>query len=329
VRAPRAILAALLALLALGFSPAFAQDAPSTTSIHGSNWVNEVPLDDIDPAPADEPEVFQADYGQGIVIEGDADYVQGMTELLDSMALLPSGQELLESLGETGFSTTITPLGDYSGPAARPVDPAAATFLVGADGEESPGPGSDALVFMDPDSTIARTTPEIVLGHELLHALHYHHGERLNERQTEGPNTGTKFEELRTIGTDGYDHEEISENELREEWNELYPDRPVAPERNGHRATDFGPSRTAGGGCCAEHPLSSTGARVPREVEPQKPREVKPLEPREVKPLELPEFKPLEFPEFKPLEPLEPLEVEPAAAEGAADVLERSLRSGQ
>lgn len=317
----RALFPVLLALL-LAAAPASAQytlpGSNTPSSVEGAGWIWETPLDDLPAADAETR--VAADYGYGIVIEGDEAYVEGMTDLLDSMSTLPAGQELLEALGESGFATTIAPLGDLSGgPQARPLDPAAATFVVGADGEESPGPGSDALVFMDPDSTIPRTTPEIVLGHELLHALHYHHGERLNERQTEGPNAGTKFEELRTIGTDGYDDEEISENRLRAEWNELYPDRPVAPERNGHGATDFGPSRSA------EHPRE-VEPREPREVEPPEPRVV---EPRELQPIEIPEFKPMELPKLEPIEPLEPLEIEPAKAEGAAAVLERSLESAQ
>lgn len=329
-----AFLAALLALFLAGFSPSYAQDAPLSGA--PSDWTWEIPLDDIEPVP-DAPELLQAEYGYGILIEGDADYIQGMTERLDGLALLPSGQRLLEELGQTGFTTTISPqTADHSGPAARPADPASAAFLVGEGGELTPGPGSDALVFMDPDSTIARTSPEIVLGHELLHALHYHQGERLTARQTEGPNAGTKFEELRTIGTDGYDDEVISENVLRTEWNELYPDDPVAPERNGHRATDWGPSRTAPGGCACgspSHPhVQPATPSVPVAVKPQIPLEVEPLKPIDVKPIVL-----------EPLEPLEPLQIEPLQprggqsssnasggnAEGASRILQRALSGGE
>ena len=56
----------------------------------------------------------------------------------------------------------------------------------------------------------------------------------------------TRLEEYRTIGTEGFNNESISENELRAEWNELYPDRQIPMARNGHGAEDFGPSRTAG-----------------------------------------------------------------------------------
>ncbi len=58
------------------------------------------------------------------------------------------------------------------------------------------------------------------------------------EEQSVGSNAGTRLEELRTIGTDGYEATEHSENELRGEWNELYPDEPVAPLRTSHGA-DF------------------------------------------------------------------------------------------
>tara|TARA_R110002072_G_scaffold27303_3_gene88861 strand:+ start:614 stop:1576 length:963 start_codon:yes stop_codon:yes gene_type:complete len=306
------LVAALLALLLGSLSPVLAQDfppasadAPSRTGRRAltSTLVWEFPLDEIPAAPVEKPELFETDYGHGIVLQGTPEYVAGMSELLDSMALLPSGSELLEALGETGYSTTISALPRGVGPSARPADPAAATFVIDAEGNQLPGPGSDALVYMDPTSTLPLTSAEIVLGHELLHALHYHQGERLNVRQTEGPNAGTKLEELRTIGTDGFDDEELSENELREEWNELYPDDPVPPERNGHGATAFGPSRT-GPGKLIEIKL----------IEPLEPREVKPLRPLDLEPITPPELQPVT------------IQPDPAQdAEGAARVLQRRL----
>ena len=322
------LLPALLALLLGCLSPAFAQyTTPSSLggTSGGGGW--DIPLDEIPAAPAGKPELFEADYGHGIVLRGTPEYVEDMTGLLDSLALLPSGAELLEALGETGYATTIRSQPEGVGPSARPEDPAAATFVIDAEGQELPGPGSDALVFMDPDSTIPLTSSEIVLGHELLHALHYHQGERMNERQSEGPNAGTKLEELRTIGTDGFDDEELSENELREEWNELYPDDPVPPERNGHGGRDFGPSRTAPGKLI-EIKLIEPKPFEPLEVKPLEPLDVKPLEPLEVKPIKPLEVQPITPPEIQPATIQPDPSAAPSAredAEGAAKVLQRRL----
>ena len=79
------------------------------------------------------------------------------------------------------------------------------------------------------------------MGHELIHAIHVNRGELAVRPRRLGPNRGTALEELITIGTDGYEERELSENRLRLEWNELYPERQLPPARYGHGAGDFRP----------------------------------------------------------------------------------------
>lgn len=241
-----------LALVLLGLAPAWAQPAeskPERPSLFGFR------LPEILSAP-DPEELLELDYGHNIRIIGDEEYVAGMKERLDRLASLPAGAELLSALGASGHSTELSaiPLHEVilSGPNARPLDMEAANYRPGPGGELVPGPGTGAVIHINPDSVIPETSPEIVLGHELIHALHYHLGERLEAEQTEGSNAGTRLEELRTIGTDGYEDVEHSENELRGQWNERYPDQPVAPIRTSHGA-DFEHGAGCAGCGSSEH----------------------------------------------------------------------------
>jgi len=233
---PRTFL--ILALFLASLTPAWAQptaEDPPARTLFG------FAVPEILSAPAEE-ELLESDYGYNIRIVGSEDYVAGMSGLLDRLATLPSGQELLTALGASGHPTELSaiPLLEVllSGPNARPLDRAAASYQAGPGGELVPGAGTGGKIHMNPDSVIPETNSVIVLAHELIHVLHYHHGEVLTEEQSVGSNAGTRLEELRTIGTDGYEETEHSENELRGEWNELYPEEPVAPLRTSHGA-DF------------------------------------------------------------------------------------------
>tara|TARA_R110002072_G_scaffold227148_1_gene384049 strand:+ start:418 stop:1242 length:825 start_codon:yes stop_codon:yes gene_type:complete len=202
--------------------------------------VAEIPATQPNPQPGSEVR-----YRDSITIEGSPDFVRGTVALLDSLAQLPSGKELLRELGETGYATRISMIPFAgSGPFVDAVDRANALFT--QEGIElRPGSGSDTRVFMDPDLNLEGVTPEIALGHELIHALNMQRGE-LDDAWR--PNRGiglspdVKVEELRVIGVADFDHERFTENRLREEWNQLHPDRAVPPARNGHGLEDFGPS---------------------------------------------------------------------------------------
>lgn len=232
-----------LVFLLVGLPSAWAQPA-ERPSLFGFE------LPEILSAP-DPDELHEFDYGYNIRIVGDEEYLAAMRERLDRLAALPAGGELLEALGASGHPTELSAIPFHelllSGPNASPHDMEAANYQIGPSGELIPGPGSGARIHINPDSVIPETTPEIVLGHELIHALHYHRGERLAAKQEEGGNAGTRLEELRTIGTDGYEDAEHTENELRGQWNERYPDEPVAPIRTSHGA-DFEHGQACGCG---------------------------------------------------------------------------------
>lgn len=218
---------------------------PFAQPLWAQSQTPEIP--EIPAAPEVKPvQLYEADYGNNITITGTEEYIYATADLLDSMAALPTGAALLQELGQSGKTTRIAalPAEGGLGPHARPTDLQSALYSQEGIVLE-PSSGSDALVFMDPDFQLAGFTPEIVMGHELLHALHFHNGEFNNERQvTPGTGTKTMVEEFRAIGTYGFDDEALSENRLRAEWNQLHPDRPVPMERNGHGALDFGPSRS-------------------------------------------------------------------------------------
>lgn len=191
------------------------------------------------PGADDAPEQVEADYGHNIRIEGTPEFVRQSVALLDTLATLPTGKEILAQLGATGNQTVIRRTEDMNA-YASPLDRAnldAATY----DAEGKAGEGTDALVQWNPEFKMDSFTPEIVMGHELIHALHIHKGELNMTRQHEGDNIGTRLEELRTIGTDGFEDEALSENALRKEWNAAYPDRQVPTTRTGHGADDFAP----------------------------------------------------------------------------------------
>ena len=118
-----------------------------------------------------------------------------------------------------------------------------------ADGQDPGGGAAEIRVERGNRVDLARQVPEpdgnpdhdpqayrqpIIMGHELLHALHFHQGEVDTRRKAEGRDEGMLLEELRTTGLEGYAQEPISENKLRSEWNELHPEDPI-PQRQGYR----------------------------------------------------------------------------------------------
>ncbi|MBL4848751.1 MAG: hypothetical protein JKY65_24790 [Planctomycetes bacterium] len=187
-------------------------------------------------APAEE-DLVEFDYGHNIRIEGTEAFVQAGVALLDDFAKLPTGEQVLRELGETGKTTVLGQTDDLNAWA----DVLDGTKLSDGvlDAEGNPSAGTDASVLWNPDFEIEGFSPPVIIGHELIHALHIHRGEANLDLQTEGDNTGTMFEELRTIGTDGYERETLTENALRREWNEAYPDEQIPAARDGHNATDF------------------------------------------------------------------------------------------
>ncbi|MBL4850287.1 MAG: hypothetical protein JKY65_32565 [Planctomycetes bacterium] len=227
-----AALPLVLLLLSAWATPGLAQQ-PTPTPLGSA----AAAIPSIEEATGEEPESFSIHYGNNIRIEGTKEYVIATTALLDQFAALPTGAQILEALGETGRQTTIVKIPEGSGPSARPLDPENA--VPKADG--TPGSGSDGLLMMDPDFVLDGFSPPVVMGHEILHVLHYQLGERKLARMQTGRNRGTSLEELVTIGTDEFEDDLLTENALRVEWNAANPDDPIPPARYGHGARDFTP----------------------------------------------------------------------------------------
>lgn len=218
----RAITASALCLLILAAAPALALD----------------PIPTAPAASAAASELVEADYGHGILIEGTPEFVQRSVASLDRLASLPSGRRLLDELGASGRATVVSET-DVENAMAGALDPDdLLDAMVKHSGEV--GPGTDAYVKWNPNFELEGTPHWLVLGHELIHALHVHRGELMLNRRKEGRNAGTQWEELRTIGTDGYQDESLTENLLRGEWNELNPGSQIPAARLGHGHYDFG-----------------------------------------------------------------------------------------
>lgn len=250
-------LAALALLIMPLATPSWAQPvdpmAPTPPTIPTLPEAGEIPMAEIPLAPVapEAPEAVEGNYGHNISIEGTPEFVEQSVALLDRLAALPTGKALLEQLGATGQQTVIR-LTEDDNAYASPLDYANASDA-SYDAEGKAGAGTDALVQWNPELELEGFTPEIIMGHELIHALHIHKGELNLTVQDEGANMGTRLEELRTIGTDGFEDEVLSENALRQEWNAAYPDQRVPTTRTGHGASDFAPEEE-GAGPSAQNP---------------------------------------------------------------------------
>jgi hypothetical protein len=188
------------------------------------------------PAAAPEDSLVEADYGQNIRIEGTEEFVTQVIPVLDSLAQLPNGQQILEALGSTGHDTVIREFDGVYG-MAGPLDPS--QLMDGFRGPEGNGPGADALVSWNPGYVLEGFNDPIVMGHELIHALDLHRGMWSDDVRGEGANAETLLDELRAIGTDGFEDAELSENILRGEWNGLNPRDLIPSARTGHAADAF------------------------------------------------------------------------------------------
>nr|BDT30554.1 calcium-binding protein [Myxococcus sp. MH1] len=114
--------------------------------------------------------------GRSVTVEGSADFQARTQSDLDAMRSLPSGQDLLRTLDDSGHSTTIKET--TSGNSASPANRDDAWF--NTDG--TPGKGTDGTVNYNTTRTSLggeewMTRPPIVaLFHELVHASDYANG---------------------------------------------------------------------------------------------------------------------------------------------------------
>lgn len=167
------------------------------------------------------------------------DYIEKTTTALGELYLTPTGRALLQALKATGRTIKIDrkdlPAGDVPN-TCQDYD-AARAFGAFVDGAGSawkitPRGGSDCTVLwaanrdtMGTGESWRHVPAPILLGHELIHALHAARGDMLDEDSDEDPGHPGKqqeLEELITVGLGRY-RRAICENDLRREWYDAHP----------------------------------------------------------------------------------------------------------
>ena len=225
---------AALALLIGVACPAAAQSASAPPRLGAEAALSKLPEL---PAPPLQEENFRVHYGHDILITGTPEFIQHVSEVLDQLALLPTGAAILEAVGADAHHTVIAEFSQQNATVQALNRDEAGEGLRRLWGR---GEGTDALLSWNPEFDPQGFSRAVIMGHELIHAIHYNRGEVVVRQRRAGPNQGTALEELITIGTDGYEDRELTENQLRLEWNELYPEWPLPPARYGH-GYDFQP----------------------------------------------------------------------------------------
>jgi len=143
-------------------------------------------------------------YSDGIVIEGSAAFRAQTRAALDYLASLPSGNQLLSEIDNSGHEVLIRETSDENGYCTA-ADPAAA---------QTPGVGSDSVVewnpnlhTTDPADPVAGTPgATVILGHELVHADHNANGTDHNGPYDSYPGqqgASARGEERATVGAGG------------------------------------------------------------------------------------------------------------------------------
>ncbi|MEZ0227662.1 MAG: M91 family zinc metallopeptidase [Planctomycetota bacterium] len=176
-------------------------------------------------------------YSSAIEIKGPEDQRALIRAQLDSLAKLPTGKKLLEAIAASANGKTITIEYKPGAASVLPGDkPAAYVQKYEMDGDKvkilEPGTGSSSTLFLDPswiqtnaglqiDGGIECMTPEIILGHELTHALHNLQGKNLRQIPfTEDGGKVTNYEERVTSGLSfTTEPDGISENAIRQDQN--------------------------------------------------------------------------------------------------------------
>jgi hypothetical protein len=159
-------------------------------------------------------EAAQFRWGKGIVIRGGAEFVFRTRAALDRLKSMPTGAEILRQMELTGRSTVITSFSEDNATAA-PTDFA---------GSQTPGVGSDAEIQFNPSWDPVEDSPSLILGHELIHAMHINQGKLdLTPRPAGDPEEGIREEELKTVGLPPHQGLKLTDGNLRREWNFRHP----------------------------------------------------------------------------------------------------------
>jgi Effector protein len=211
-------------VLSLGYAPR--EDKEALDKILTAELLDKIPPE----------KLVLVEYQQKAIVKGTEEFVEKVRSRLDSIAAIPIGERLLESLARSGRSITIVP-----GPRtndARPdnyraaVAPGKVLKWRDGSGEErairGDGAGSDTTIKYNPDlSSIGsneawqRQPPAIWLAHELIHADDAAYG-RMDPEYRDG----IRNYERQAIGLPPYDQKQFTENKMRAAWSEPQPLRP-------------------------------------------------------------------------------------------------------
>jgi hypothetical protein len=210
--------------LSLGYAPR--KDKDALAKILAAELLDKIP-----------PErLVSVAYQHKTIIKGTQEFVEQVRSRLDSIAAVPIGERLLESLARSGRSITIVP-GSRTND-ARPdnyraaVAPGKVLKWRDAAGQERSicgnGAGSDTTIKYDPGlSSIGSNEawqsqpPAIWLAHELIHADDAAYG-RMDPEYRDG----IRNYERQAIGLPPYDQKPFTENKVRAAWSEPQPMRP-------------------------------------------------------------------------------------------------------
>jgi hypothetical protein len=179
-------------------------------------------------------ELVEVEYQQRIIIKGPTDFVDKTKSHLTILARLPIGQELFNSLRQSGKSVTIIPTDRIS--EAPPDDFKAAVpkgkvlrwrELWGEKVMRGTGKGSNTTIKYNPTlyctfntADRRKSPPEIALAHELIHADDAAHG-RLEPDEI----NGVRNYERQAVGLPPYESKYFTENKFRASWHPPLPPR--------------------------------------------------------------------------------------------------------
>ena len=188
-------------------------------------------------APATSPPIIEEAYSKGIEIKGTKEFIETTKDHLDNIGKTPTGKKLLESLAESGKTTTIiqTSGGNEAPPKNFKAALAKGSTLKWEDSSKKEhsltgdGSGSDTTVKYNPDrKSIGKgkedwqtRPPEVGLAHELVHADDAAHGKMDGEKKD-----GVYNYERQAVGLPPYEDKAISENKIRSEWDPTQTARP-------------------------------------------------------------------------------------------------------
>lgn len=164
-----------------------------------------------------------------IKVDGTDAFKEKTMAALDRLAQSPTGMKLLQELDSSNKTTTIEAAGAGKGNTE--------TAKSWKDGlydtaNDKPGPGTDSTVKFNPDRDKLNSEdwktrdPAIGLGHELIHS--YHDGNGTTDGRSDVEYTGKDGKkhkapgyELQTVGLGEYEDKELTENNIRKDFDDL------------------------------------------------------------------------------------------------------------